>query len=192
MPRRNRLEQCLSALLVLGMVVGTSGLANAEPSSRLAKFDQEAGEIHFALSVKLDPASVPVAQRAEVGFLIDTSASQAGIYREDSFAALQSALSTLPPATRVLVMAGDLHAVSMQDGFAPPRDPKVAASLSKLQQRTPLGSTDLPAILITADRSPRIREEAHSKDVAVLYKPLKATALRALIAQPPAQRVAAE
>lgn len=50
----------------------------------------------------------------------------------------------------------------------------------------------LPAILITADRSPRIREDARSRDIAVLYKPLKAAALRALLAQLPSGREAAE
>src|SRR5690554_2588450 len=102
MPRRNRFEQCLSALLVVGMVLGTSGLATAESPSRLATFEQEAGATHFALSVALDPAQVPAPQRAEVVFLIDTSASQSGIYREDSLAALRSALSALPESTQVM------------------------------------------------------------------------------------------
>lgn len=52
--------------------------------------------------------------------------------------------------------------------------------------------TALPAILITADRSPQIRRDAQAKDIAVLYKPLKAAALRALLAQFSARREAAE
>ncbi|MEA2873690.1 MAG: hypothetical protein QOH67_3666 [Hyphomicrobiales bacterium] len=51
--------------------------------------------------------------------------------------------------------------------------------------------TDLPAILITADRSPQVREEARARDVQVLNKPLKPAALRALIAQWRVQRMAA-
>ena len=42
---------------------------------------------------------------------------------------------------------------------------------------------DLPAILITADRSPVVREEARARDIQVLNKPLKPAALRALLAQ---------
>ena len=42
---------------------------------------------------------------------------------------------------------------------------------------------DLPAILITADRSPHVRDEARKQDVQVLSKPLKPAALRALMAQ---------
>jgi CheY-like chemotaxis protein len=50
---------------------------------------------------------------------------------------------------------------------------------------------DLPAILITADRSPHVRDEARAHDVQVLNKPVKPAALRALIAQWRVQRVAA-
>ncbi len=50
---------------------------------------------------------------------------------------------------------------------------------------------DLPAILITADRSPHVRDEARAHDVQVLNKPVKPAALRALMAQWRVQRVAA-
>ncbi len=50
---------------------------------------------------------------------------------------------------------------------------------------------DLPAILITADRSPAVRDEASARDVQVLNKPLKPAALRALMSQWRVQRVAA-
>src|SRR5262249_37050016 len=42
---------------------------------------------------------------------------------------------------------------------------------------------DLPAILITADRSPAVREQARSHGIQVLHKPIKPAALRALLAQ---------
>jgi CheY-like chemotaxis protein len=51
--------------------------------------------------------------------------------------------------------------------------------------------TGLPAILITADRSPRVREEARVSDIQLLNKPIKPAALRALLAQCRVQRVAA-
>ena len=50
---------------------------------------------------------------------------------------------------------------------------------------------ELPAILITADRSPHVREEARAHGVQVLNKPVKPAALRALLAQWRVQRVAA-
>ena len=39
---------------------------------------------------------------------------------------------------------------------------------------------DLPAILITADRSPVVREQARAEGIQLLHKPLKPAALRAL------------
>jgi signal transduction histidine kinase/CheY-like chemotaxis protein len=51
---------------------------------------------------------------------------------------------------------------------------------------------DLPAILLTADRSVRVREEARIAGVHLLNKPLKPASLRALMAQWRVQRVAAE
>ena len=51
---------------------------------------------------------------------------------------------------------------------------------------------EVPAILITADRSPTVREQARAEGIQVLHKPIKPAALRALLAQWRVQRVAAE
>jgi signal transduction histidine kinase/ActR/RegA family two-component response regulator len=55
---------------------------------------------------------------------------------------------------------------------------------------------NLPALLVTADRSPRLRTEAERRRVAILNKPVKPAALRALLAsmtsQPEFARDAAE
>src|ERR1700686_4659627 len=51
---------------------------------------------------------------------------------------------------------------------------------------------DLPAILITADRSLHVREEAQAEGAHLLNKPIKPASLRALITQWRVQRVAAE
>ena len=42
---------------------------------------------------------------------------------------------------------------------------------------------DLPAILITADRSPAVREQARKEGIQVCPRPIKPAALRALLAQ---------
>ena len=39
----------------------------------------------------------------------------------------------------------------------------------------------LPAVLVTADRSPEVRERAESLGIAVLHKPVKPAALRAVL-----------
>jgi CheY-like chemotaxis protein len=50
---------------------------------------------------------------------------------------------------------------------------------------------DLTAILITADRSPQLREAARAHGIQMLNKPVKPAALRALLTQWRVQRVAA-
>jgi signal transduction histidine kinase len=50
---------------------------------------------------------------------------------------------------------------------------------------------DLPAILITADRSPAVREQARTQGIQLLHKPIKPAALRALLAQWRMMRAAA-
>jgi Na+/proline symporter/signal transduction histidine kinase/ActR/RegA family two-component response regulator len=62
-------------------------------------------------------------------------------------------------------------------------------AISELRRRH---RNDLPAILVTADRSAYVREEARAAGVHVLNKPVKPASLRALITQWRMQRVAAE
>ena len=50
---------------------------------------------------------------------------------------------------------------------------------------------EVPAILITADRSPAVRQHARVEGIQVLHKPIKPAALRALLAQWRVLRVAA-
>jgi Na+/proline symporter/signal transduction histidine kinase len=52
--------------------------------------------------------------------------------------------------------------------------------------------TELPAVLVTADHSPGVREQAESRGISLLNKPLKPAALRALLTQWRATRIAAE
>ncbi|HEY8384082.1 MAG TPA: PAS domain-containing hybrid sensor histidine kinase/response regulator [Microvirga sp.] len=51
---------------------------------------------------------------------------------------------------------------------------------------------DMPAVLVTADRTPAVRDAATALNVHILNKPVKPAALRALLAQWRASRVAAE
>jgi Na+/proline symporter/CheY-like chemotaxis protein len=62
------------------------------------------------------------------------------------------------------------------------------AAISELRRRF---GAEIGAILITADRSPRVRSDARANGIQVLNKPLKPAALRALLTQWRVQRVAA-
>jgi len=62
------------------------------------------------------------------------------------------------------------------------------AAIAELRQAY---DADLPAILITADRTATVRDAARANNIQVLHKPLKPAALRVLMAQWQVQRVAA-
>jgi CheY-like chemotaxis protein len=62
-------------------------------------------------------------------------------------------------------------------------------AIAELRRRL---NREVPAILITADRTAHVREEAKADGVQVLNKPVKPASLRALITQWRVQRVAAE
>ena len=62
------------------------------------------------------------------------------------------------------------------------------AAIAELRRRF---GADLPAIFITADRSPHVRADARAQGIQLLQKPLKPAALRALLTQWRMQRLAA-
>jgi Na+/proline symporter/signal transduction histidine kinase/PAS domain-containing protein len=92
---------------------------------------------------------------------------------------LDEALASLRSAGEPDVVIADYH-LDHGNGLT---------AISALRERT---SARVPAILLTADRSPQVREAAIALDVHLLNKPLKPGALRALLAQWRATRLAAE
>ena len=89
----------------------------------------------------------------DVVILVSTAASQTGDYRAKSLATLQSALAKLDPNDRVKLVAFDLNATPLTQGFVAPNSPEMAAALGALDRRTPLGSCDLEKALDTAAKS---------------------------------------
>ena len=85
--------------------------------------------------------------------LVSTAASQTGDYRAKSLATLQSTLAKLDPNDRVKLVAFDLNAAPLTQGFVAPNGPEMAAALAALNRRTPLGSCDLEKALDTAAKS---------------------------------------
>jgi Na+/proline symporter/signal transduction histidine kinase len=66
------------------------------------------------------------------------------------------------------------------------------AAIKELRRRGHPDERDIPAIVITADRSLHIREQARSEGAHILNKPIKPASLRALMSLWRVQRVAAE
>jgi CheY-like chemotaxis protein len=90
-------------------------------------------------------------------------------------------------AVRVLKTAGQVPDLMLIDYHLDEGDGLTA--LAEVRRRL---SEDVPAILVTADRSAELKERAARVGVRVLNKPVKPAALRALMAQWSVRRPAAE
>ncbi|MCA9155338.1 MAG: VWA domain-containing protein, partial [Planctomycetales bacterium] len=145
------LGRFLLSIAFLAMAVG--GASAAPPAgAHLSTFEKSTGETYFALS--LSPTVKPAAAKShDLVVLFDTSASQTGVFRDDSLTALKSMLSVLGTEDRVHLVAVDLNAVPMTPGFVGANSAEMQAALNKLDARVPLGSTDMSAALQAAVES---------------------------------------
>ncbi len=132
----------------------TARLDGFTQADRPAKGD---GVNVFALTLKPSaghPAlRVAADEPRDVVILVSTAASQTGDYRAKSLATLQSLLAKLGPNDRVKLVAFDLNATPLTQGFVASNSAEMARALGALNRRTPLGSCDLERALDTAAKS---------------------------------------
>ncbi len=125
---------------------------SVEPSPEAARLDcytDAEGANYFALTLKPQVA-LPVAAAHDVVVFLETSASQVSDFRDKALATLGTMLEGLGPQDRVQLMAVDLNAVAMTQGFVAPKSPEMKAGLEKLARRVPLGATDMEKALRAA------------------------------------------
>ena len=116
---RSHLSHWVCLPLVLLLATATFAAPpeeGAAPTAQLKTFAKPSGETFFALSVKPNVAVKPVAAQ-DVLVLFDTSACQTGLYRKDSLAALETMLAAYPETVRVQLVAIDLGATPLTEGF---------------------------------------------------------------------------
>lgn len=153
--------------LLLLSCVATAGAAQPETDfGECLNYAKPDGESFFAMVVK--PKVERIDDRPhDVVVLMDTSASQVGLHREKALATVEHLMDALSPTDQVHLMAADLKAVSMSEGFVPPRSPEMRKAMEKLTKRTPLGATDMENILYTAAGAFAGRESDNPR--AMLY-----------------------
>ncbi|MGD9648077.1 MAG: hypothetical protein AB7U73_20355, partial [Pirellulales bacterium] len=140
----------LAAVLVSGNFAtadpGAGSTSAGAQAARLLAYQQPEGDAYFALA--LAPRAVPAPTGGmHLAILIDTSASQMGEYRERTIDTLKQMLAQLSPDDRVQLTAVDLKSVPLTKGFVAARGDEVDAALTKLNQREPLGTTDMAVVL---------------------------------------------
>jgi hypothetical protein len=132
-----------SAVLIAAGVLPSSFViaADANVATHMDVFSAPNGTNYFALGLKPNTAT-PAAQH-DVVVLVNTSASQAGDYRAKAIEALKGFLAALPTGDKVHLIAVDLTAVPLTRTFVAPSSKDMTEALAALDQRTPLGATDM-------------------------------------------------
>ncbi|MFM8413671.1 MAG: hypothetical protein ACKOCX_03005, partial [Planctomycetota bacterium] len=98
-------------------------------------------------AIGLRAAAAPAPGPQQIIVLVDTSASQAGTYRERTLQALDGLLAAARREDRVAVSAVDVATVPLTEGFHGAGDDALRKARAQLVTRPPLGSTDLlPAL----------------------------------------------
>ena len=149
--RRVVLRVVCLGLMALGLQSDSFAQLNSvqnKLSPRMATFDNAEGETCFSLS--LGSVDADVQRPSDIIVFLDTSASQTGVYKQDSIAVLQGFLSGLNSSDRVKVFAVDLDPVALTQEFSSPDSAEVLSSIDNLKERVALGSTDVIKMLNTA------------------------------------------
>ena len=135
------------SLAIFGVTVTS---VSAAPSlADLGTYTQESGKTYFALSLT-PPAAAQQDQPRDVVILFNTSASQAGPYRDTALAAVEACIAKLHPQDRVQIFAADLQARPITNKFWTAGSPELRAALEALRRESPLGATDMENVLRTA------------------------------------------
>lgn len=149
--RSTRHALVVGLVTVLGLCLGSAWACADETlaQGRLEVFQAADGATYFAAVMPRIPQESPSGPR-HIVVLVNTSAAQTGAVREKSRAALKAFLGRLSDQDRVQIIAVDLKAVALGEGFAAVGSPELDAAVSKLEKRVPLGSCDFGAGLAAA------------------------------------------
>jgi len=98
-------------------------------------------------AVGLRAAESPAPESVNVFVLVDTSASQAGSYRERALRAVDGLLAAARPGDRFSIAAVDVACKPLADGFHAANAAPLKKARLALDARTPLGSTDIVSVL---------------------------------------------
>ena len=128
--------------------VGAATPAAAEVSFVEAAVPTESDAPIAAFGLRAAPLAA--AADTNVLILVDTSASQTGDFRRRALDALAGLLETARDGDRVRIAAVDIACSSLSNDFASATDAATRDAVRRLDARTPLGSTDIVAVLEAA------------------------------------------
>src|SRR5579862_3522507 len=113
-----------SIALVSGLA-GTSLAAGAVPGAAptvcVYQYTPAQGDAYFALGVRAERTQLPLGQVRTHAVLVDTSASQCGVFRQRSMEVVRGYLAALGDSDRVRLYAVDVKAEPMMPEWASPK-----------------------------------------------------------------------
>jgi hypothetical protein len=149
-------------------VFALTGAARAEQAAAVTAETFARPDGSSCYSVSLTPqAAKPAAGPSDVLVMFDTSASQAGDYREKALETLDVLLGALGSQDRVQLTAVDLQAIPLTKDFVAPRSSELQAAVASLRGRVPLGSTDMDTALESA--AAKFASTEGTRNRAVVY-----------------------
>ncbi|MEY3458100.1 MAG: hypothetical protein RL215_1257, partial [Planctomycetota bacterium] len=122
----------------------------AQPRQPDAVVIQAAKDARFALALRSPAAPVTLTHHI---ILVDTSASQTGVYRLRTLQTVRDLLAALPADHHIQLLTADSRVQALTTGFVAARSPEATNALSLLSKVTPIGATDLAAALSDAINS---------------------------------------
>ena len=166
MPFRSTLHTgWLAALLTMCFAGYPLSAATIQHTSKAVVDGYRAPDGATYVAVSLKPVTdLPQVSGRDHVLLVDTSASQTGAHRDRMLSVVRQLLQTMRGEDRFLLVAVDSQAAMLSDGFQSPFDVAADNAVSRLEQRAPLGATDLQAGLRTA-----LANLTESRPSTVLY-----------------------
>ncbi|MFM7108395.1 MAG: VWA domain-containing protein, partial [Planctomycetaceae bacterium] len=144
----------LVALAAAASAFGAGSTRAADPAARATFVEAcPAGQAPGAVPVTafgLEAAPSAMAGPAHVVVLVDTSASQTGVFRQRTLDAVAGLLEAARPEDRFALATVDVACTPAVAGFHPADSDAMRAAARGLDAKTPLGSTDLLAALDAA------------------------------------------
>jgi hypothetical protein len=146
-------------LVGCSLFVAAAMAANPEMPKRvrsvpgLVQYQTPAGEQFAALVLPATTAPSVKSGPHDHVLIVDTSASQTGHYRSRTLSIASAYAAALPAEDRMLLLASDVTADDLTSGFAAPKSAELAAGLDRLNERIPLGCSNLELALRAAVKS---------------------------------------
>ncbi|MEO1994272.1 MAG: hypothetical protein ABGZ17_03255 [Planctomycetaceae bacterium] len=131
--------------------VFTTGILSAadRPAVTVNSYASPDGVTYFSLSFSTTPLPESATPQRHV-LLIDTSASQVGVYRAQSQGTLDAFLGQCTATDRVCLMAVDSQVQPLTSGFVAAKSLEMRDAVDRLRNRVPLGATNMVAAIQAA------------------------------------------